>query len=95
MDLQHQRPADGVSAGKHRKGQDSPYKAIMIDQDSALTPGSGIFRTRRCGIVCAKPVYQGVIGQESFEPWLDRLNRAVNEKVLATILQEIRRIVRG
>jgi len=72
------------------KGQDSPYKAIMIDQGFCFNAGEWNFPDAPLrGLYARNRVYQGVIGQESFEPWLDRLNRAVNEKVLATILQEI------
>ncbi len=69
---------------------DSPYKAIMIDQGFCFNAGEWNFPDAPLrGLYARNRVYQGVIGRESFEPWLDRLNRAVSEKVMASILQEI------
>ena len=73
-----------------RDDQDSPYKAIMIDQGFCFNAGEWNFPDAPLrGLYARNRVYQGVIGRESFEPWLDRMNRGVNEKVLGSILQEI------
>ena len=73
-----------------RESQDSPYQAIMIDQGFCFNAGEWNFPDAPLrGLYARNRVYQGVIGRESFEPWLERLNRVVNERVLASILQEI------
>jgi hypothetical protein len=70
--------------------QDSPYQAIMIDQGFCFNAGEWNFPDAPLrGLYARNRVYQGVIGRESFEPCLDRMNRPVNEKVLGSILQEI------
>src|SRR6267378_1666687 len=66
------------------------YETRMIDQGFCFNAGEWNFPDAPLrGLYARNRVYEGVTGMESFEPWLDRLNRAVNEKVLATILQEI------
>jgi hypothetical protein len=73
-----------------REGQDSPYKAIMIDQGFCFNAGEWNFPDAPLrGLYARNRVYQGVISRESFEPWLDRMNRGVTERVLGSILQEI------
>src|SRR6266851_6315103 len=70
--------------------EDSKYRTLMIDQGFCFNAGEWNFPDAPLrGLYARNRVYEGVIGRESFEPWLDRLNRAVNEKVMATILQEI------
>src|SRR6266853_2865428 len=50
------------------KGQDSPYKAIMIDQGFCFNAGEWNFPDAPLrGLYARNRVYQGVIGQESFE----------------------------
>jgi len=77
-----------TAQGETARGR--PYKTVMIDQGFCFNAGEWNFPDAPLrGLYARNRVYQGVIGQESFEPWLDRLNRAVTEKVIATILQEI------
>src|SRR5438477_10502344 len=69
---------------------ESRYRAVMIDQGFCFNAGEWNFPDAPLrGLYARNRVYQGVIGKESFEPWLDRMNRGVNEKVLGSILQEI------
>ena len=68
----------------------SPYRAIMIDQGFCFNAGEWNFPDAPLrGLYARNRVYQGVIGRESFEPWIDCMNRGVTERVLGSILQEI------
>jgi hypothetical protein len=69
---------------------DSPYRAIMIDQGFCFNAGEWNFPDAPLrGLYARNRVYQGVIGRASFEPWIDRMNRGITERVLGSILQQI------
>jgi hypothetical protein len=66
------------------------YQAMMIDHGFCFNAGEWNFPDSPLRNLYARnSVYQGVIGMESFEPWLDRLEKRVTESVL---LEEARRI---
>ena len=69
------------SRGKQRERR---YKAVFIDSDIAFTPGSGGLKMRRCaGVYYRNEVYREIMGWESFEPWLTRLETMPAETVWA------------
>ena len=41
------------------------------------------------GLYARNRVYEGVIGMDSFAPWLERLERQISERVLAELSEEI------
>jgi hypothetical protein len=65
-------------------------QAMMIDHGFCFNAGEWNFPDAPLrGLYARNRVYQGVIGMESFEPWLDRLEKCVTETVL---LEEARHI---
>jgi hypothetical protein len=65
------------------------YRTVMIDQGFCFNAGEWNFPDAPLrGLYARNRVYEGVIGMESFAPWLERVNR-VNERVLAEFAEEI------
>jgi hypothetical protein len=66
------------------------YKAIMIDQGFCFNAGEWNYPDAPLrGLYARNRVYEGVTGMESFAPWLDRIERQISERVLASLLEEI------
>ena len=66
------------------------YKAMMIDQGFCFNAGEWNYPDAPLrGLYARNRVYEGVTGMESFAPWLDRLERQISERVLASLLEEI------
>jgi len=72
-----------------RTGQ-AAYHTVMIDQGFCFNAGEWNFPDAPLrGLYARNRVYQGVIGIESFAPWLERLEKQVSERVLAELADEI------
>src|ERR1700675_1598383 len=66
------------------------YKAVMIDQGFCFNAGEWNFPDAPLrGLYARSRVYEGVTGMDSFEPWLERLEKRITEKVLAELAEEI------
>lgn len=66
------------------------YRTEMIDQGFCFNAGEWNFPDAPLrGLYARNRVYEGVIGMESFGPWLERLERNITEKALAQIVEEI------
>jgi hypothetical protein len=66
------------------------YRAWMIDQGFCFNAGEWNFPDAPLrGLYARHRVYESVTGMESFAPWLERLDRNVNEKVFGEILGEV------
>lgn len=80
-----------LRADKEPDGQDNPrYETRMIDQGFCFNAGEWSFPDAPLrGLYTRNRVYQGVIGMESFGPWIDRLEKQVTERVLNVSLGEI------
>lgn len=75
---------------KDAAGADASYRTIMIDQGFCFNAGEWNFPDAPLrGLYARNKVYAGVIGAESFAPWLERLHRQVTGKLLHSALQEI------
>jgi hypothetical protein len=62
----------------------------MIDQGFCFNAGEWNFPDAPLrGLYARHRVYESVRGMESFEPWLDRLERSLTESVLDEIASEI------
>jgi hypothetical protein len=72
-------------------GQGAPrYKARMIDQGFCFNAGEWNFPDAPLrGLYARNRVYEGVTGMDSFAPWLERLDKQLNERVLDEISREI------
>jgi HipA-like protein len=66
------------------------YHTVMIDQGFCFNAGEWNFPDAPLrGLYARNRVYEGVIGMESFAPWLERLEKQVSERVLAELAEEI------
>lgn len=65
------------------------YHTVMIDQGFCFNAGEWNFPDAPLrGLYARNRVYEGVIGMESFAPWLERLEK-MSERVLAELAEEI------
>jgi hypothetical protein len=70
--------------------QSEHYSAIMIDQGFCFNTGEWNFPDAPLRGLYTRPrVYDGIVGIKSFEPWLNRLEVAINEDVLHEIMSEV------
>jgi hypothetical protein len=68
----------------------APYETIMIDQGFCFNAGEWNFPDAPLrGLYARNRVYQRVIGRKSFEPWLERVESRITERILSSIIQEI------
>ncbi len=75
---------DGAKAGQ------PAYHTVMIDQGFCFNAGEWNFPDAPLrGLYARNRVYEGVIGMESFAPWLERLEKQVSERMLAELAEEI------
>jgi hypothetical protein len=66
------------------------YKTFMIDQGFCFSAGDWKFPDAPLrGLYARNRVYESVTGLESFGPWLERLEKRVNERVLDEVSRDI------
>src|SRR6266436_6371104 len=66
------------------------YETRMIDQGFCFNAGEWNFPDAPLrGLYASNRVYEGVTGMESFEPWLERLEKQGSERVLDETSREI------
>jgi hypothetical protein len=64
-------------------GSGKTYQAMMVDQGDCFNGGNWDFPDAPLrGLYFNKLVYRSVVGMESFEPWLDRLENDLSPDVL-------------
>ena len=69
---------------------DAPYQSIMIDQGFCFNAGEWNFPDAPLrGLYARNRVYEGVVGSESFEPWLEIVQHKITERTLYSIIQQI------
>ena len=62
----------------------------MIDQGFCFNAGEWSFPDAPLrGLYARNRVYEGVTGRESFEPWLERMEKRIDERVLDSLLREV------
>src|SRR5256885_6980902 len=82
--------ADGNSHADTNEECDGEYETVMIDQGFCFNAGEWNYPDAPLrGLYARNRVYEGVTGIESFAPWLHRLERQINQRVLAGLLEEI------
>ena len=80
------------AAGEGTEAGGKSYHAVMIDQGFCFNAGEWNFPDAPLrGLYARNRVYEGVIGMESFAPWLERLEKKISEPVLAELAEEIPR----
>ena len=89
--VQNQNRDGPQSAQPHEDRKSGlPYRTLMIDQGFCFNAGEWNFPDAPLrGLYARNRVYEGVIGMESFDPWLKRLNEQVNERTLDEISGQI------
>jgi len=66
------------------------YKARMIDQGFCFNAGEWNFPDAPLrGLYARNRVYEGVIGMNSFAPWIERIEKRMDERVLDEESKEI------
>lgn len=83
------RDGQGLSPGAGG-GAATTYQTVMIDQGFCFNAGEWNFPDAPLrGLYARNRVYEGVIGMESFAPWLERMEKKITERVLAELGEEI------
>ena len=78
-----QDQAPGHSTAGGATGYTAGYSAMMIDFGFCFNAGEWDFPDAPLrGLYACQRVYAGVAGMESFEPWLERLEKQITERVL-------------
>ena len=78
------RPEEGGN------GRGAGYHTMMIDQGFCFNAGEWNFPDAPLrGLYARNRVYEGVIGMESFAPWLERVEKQATERLLAELAAEI------
>lgn len=81
---------NGRQAIFYREAGMTPFRALMIDQGFCFNNGSWDFPDAPLrGLYARHRVYGSVRGMDSFEPWLERLEKRINERVMDEIAAEI------
>ena len=67
-----------------------PYRAVLIAQGFCFNAGEWNFPDAPLrGLYAGNRVYEGVMGRESFGPWIERLEKRITEKVFDDLIREI------
>ena len=73
-----------------REAEKTPFRALMIDQGFCFNNGSWDFPDAPLrGLYARHRVYESVRGMDAFEPWLERLENQISERVMDEIVSEI------
>jgi HipA-like protein len=87
------RPAGSTPGSPPAERGEAPspvYHTVMIDQGFCFNAGEWNFPDAPLrGLYARNRVYQGVIGMQSFAPWLERLEKQISERVLAELAEEV------
>jgi len=83
---------EGWRGGESSAGEKTAptYNTLMIDQGFCFNAGEWNFPDAPLrGLYARNRVYEGVTGMESFVPWLERLDKQMNERALDEINRQI------
>ena len=88
--LRKESIAAGGTPGERTEANRAFYHTVMIDQGFCFNAGEWNFPDAPLrGLYARNRVYEGVIGLDSFAPWLQRLEKQINERALAEAAEEI------
>lgn len=83
-------PGSGAATNASADESAPVYHTVMIDQGFCFNAGEWNIPDAPLRGLCARNrVYTGVIGMESFAPWLERREKQISERVLAELAEEI------
>jgi HipA-like kinase len=81
---------DGRQAVFYRPQWNLCFRALMIDQGFCFNAGEWDFPDAPLrGLYSRTRVYEAVVGMESFEPWLERLENGIGDQILEEIVGEV------
>ena len=84
------RGNDSAEGGGWSEDHDRGYTTVMIDQGFCFNAGEWNYPDAPLrGLYARNRVYQGVIGMESFAPWIERVEKSITERALQEIVREI------
>ena len=84
------RGDDRGDSGGWSEDRDRGYTTVMIDQGFCFNAGEWNYPDAPLrGLYARNRVYQGVIGMESFAPWIERVEKSITERALQEIVREI------
>jgi len=84
------RGDDRGEAGGWSEDRDRGYTTVMIDQGFCFNAGEWNYPDAPLrGLYARNRVYQGVIGMESFAPWIERVEKSITERALQEIVREV------
>src|SRR5579885_957275 len=76
--------------GANGDGAEGSYHTVMIDQGFCFNAGEWNFPDAPLrGLYARNRVYEGVTGEESFGPWLERLEKRITERVFDELVGQI------
>ena len=82
--------AQGNGHEETSEDRDGSYETVMIDQGFCFNAGEWNYPDAPLrGLYARNRVYEGVIGMESFAPWMERVEKSVTERVLSETAGEI------
>jgi hypothetical protein len=82
--------AQGNGHEETSEARDGSYETVMIDQGFCFNAGEWNYPDAPLrGLYARNRVYEGVIGMESFAPWMERVEKSVTERVLSETAGEI------
>jgi len=82
--------AHEAGEGGWTEDRDPGYTTVMIDQGFCFNAGEWNYPDAPLrGLYARNRVYEGVIGMESFAPWVERVEKSITEKVLEETVSEI------
>ena len=80
----------GAAPGTVDELDPTNYHTVMIDQGFCFNAGEWNFPDAPLrGLYARNRVYQGVLGMQSFTPWLERLEKQISQRVLAELAEEL------
>jgi hypothetical protein len=83
-------PGDPHRGKRPETVADPAYEAVMIDQGFCVNAGEWTFPDAPLrGLYARNRVYLGVTGHESFEPWIERIEKRMTERVLDRLIREV------
>jgi len=89
--LREKKGAPGPAPGANPQTESAAtaYHTVMIDQGFCFNAGEWNFPDAPLrGLYARNRVYEGVLGMDSFAPWLERVEKT-SERVLAELAEEI------
>jgi len=85
-----QRVNEAGEAGNWPEDREASNTTVMIDQGFCFNAGEWTYPDAPLrGLYARNRVYEGVIGMESFAPWMERAEKSITDRVLEEMVREV------